>query len=104
MGCQTDDSHVAKKKQALDAIRSTSVHNRDDLVLIVTLLQHQNDAFKVLCGCVALEKFLDEEARLHALNYHLEQGSVRIDPDLKQAKATSPHRNHVKSPAATAYQ
>ena len=58
------------------------MHNRDDLVLIVTILQQQTDAFKVLCGCVALEKFLEEEARLQALNYHLENGSVRIDPEL----------------------
>lgn len=60
-----------QKQKALDGIRKTSVHNRDDLVLIVKTLKSQ-DSFKVLCGCVALEKFLEEEYRLEKLNYHLD--------------------------------
>ena len=61
----------ARKKAALDAIRHSSVHNRDDLVLIVRVLKERNDPFKVLCGCVALEKFLEEENRLALLDHHL---------------------------------
>ena len=81
---------VSKKKNALDQIKSTSVHNREDLILIVSLLQNKIDSFKVLCGCVALERFLEEESRLQALNYHMEKGTVRIEADLASRHEVCP--------------
>jgi len=41
------------------------------------------DPFKVLCGCVALERFLDQETALEKLAYHLSKGAVRLNPKEK---------------------
>ena len=49
-----------KKSEALDAIMKATLHSKDDLVLIVKILG-SDDPFRVLCGCVALDKFLQEE-------------------------------------------
>lgn len=73
-----------RKQKTMDAIRAISVHNKEDLMLIQQTLRAKNDSFKVLCGCVALERFLSEEKRLQSLAEHFEKGAVRVDPDLKQ--------------------
>ena len=101
-GVQTEVTFVSKKKKALDAIKQTSVHNRDDLILIVSLLQNKLDSFKVLCGCVALERFLEEESRLQALNFHMEKGTVRIEADLATRHECIP--NGLNTPYPTIYQ
>ena len=98
-------TYVSKKKKALDAIKQTSVHNRDDLILIVSLLQNKLDSFKVLCGCVALERFLEEESRLQALNYHMEKGTVRIEADLAtRYEGIANGKSNVYAPYPTVYQ
>lgn len=81
VGTQTEASYVSKKKLILDEIRQARLHNREDLILIVQTLQEKSDAFKVLCGCVALEHFLEEESRFENLNHHMKTGTVRIDPE-----------------------
>ena len=49
-------------------MQQSNLHNPDDLVLIVRMLQSQ-DPFRILCGCVALEKFLQEESNLEKLEF-----------------------------------
>ena len=58
----------------LDAIIHMNVHSEDDLVLISSCLKNNQNSFKVLCGCHALEKFLLEEKRLIILEENIKSG------------------------------
>lgn len=69
-----------KKSEALEAILIATLHSKDDLVLIVKTL-NSTDPFRVLCGCVALDKFLQEEQQFEKLNYQQDKGILRIDPE-----------------------
>ena len=53
-----------QKQKMMNAILDMNVHSQADLILIFSCLQDPKRNFKVLCGCLALEKFLQEEQRL----------------------------------------
>lgn len=67
------------KSQALEDILKSTLHSKDDLLLIVKTL-NSVDPFRILCGCVALDKFLQEELQLEKLNCQQDSGILRIDP------------------------
>ena len=53
-----------QKQKMMNAILNMNLHSQSDLILIFNSLQDPKKTFKVLCGCLALERFLYEEQRL----------------------------------------
>ena len=70
---------IQRKQAALNHIsRVEGIHNKDDLSLIMRTLQSEK-TFKILCGCMGLERFLAEEVRKEAFKSYFERGAVRQD-------------------------
>ena len=63
----------------MNAILKMNVHNQGDLILIFNSLRDSKQTLKVLCGCLALEKFLHEEQRLTNQETRMAEGNIRTD-------------------------
>ena len=58
-----------------------NVHSEDDLVLISNCLKSTKSSFRVLCGCHALEKFLQEEKRVTILEENIKSGLMQMQKE-----------------------
>ena len=63
-------------------------------MLILRTLESE-DPFKVLCGCLGLERFFEEEAQKDAMEYHFERGAVKFD--IEAESDNRPHMNANKA-------